>query len=94
MAEGATTTTQGDATDSAAESASDADGSPNAGADPDDVAASPESETYRAVVLLDCYLGKLGDIVELDSAAAHAAQTGGYIDTHPNAIAAAETARA
>ncbi len=48
----------------------------------------------RAAVLVDCYLGKIGDIVELDGKAARAAVDGGYIDPHPSAVAAAEAARA
>lgn len=40
-----------------------------------------------ALVLLDCHYGKCGEVKEFDAVQANALRIGGYIDTHPNAVA-------
>lgn len=42
----------------------------------------------ECAVLLDCIYGKHDDIITLTESEAKAAQAGGYVDTHPNAIKA------
>jgi len=48
-------------------------------------AGSPQK--VLALVLLDCHYGKCGEVKEFDVVQANALRVGGYIDTHPNAVA-------
>jgi hypothetical protein len=45
-------------------------------------------QLIECAVLLDCIYGKHDQIIELTPDEADAAKAGGYVDTHPNAIAA------
>lgn len=55
---------------------------------PDDDASS--GEMVQARVLVDCWLGAVDELVELDPGIAEAAARDGYVDTHPNALAGAK----
>ncbi|WWW34076.1 hypothetical protein V8017_13140 [Stenotrophomonas rhizophila] len=72
-------------------------GAADGGGEPDPSAATtvappaPEAlETVRALVLSDGPFGRCGDVREFDAAHAADIEAGGFIDTHPNAVASAE----
>jgi hypothetical protein len=46
--------------------------------------------TVRALVLSDNAFGRCGEVREFEAAHAAAIEAGGFIDTHPNAVASAE----
>ncbi|WP_417251069.1 hypothetical protein [Castellaniella sp.] len=47
-----------------------------------------KDETVVCAVRMDCIYGKHDDVIELPAPEAQAAQDAGFVDTHPNAIAA------
>ncbi|MEN5265758.1 hypothetical protein [Stenotrophomonas sp. TWI587] len=56
---------------------------------------SPRAQTLpgakvRALVLSDNAFGRCGEVREFDAAHSAAIEAGGFIDTHPNAVASAE----
>jgi hypothetical protein len=57
---------------------------------PDAPAAAPVLRV-KARVLVDGAFGKVNDVAELDAAVAEQAQKDGAVDTHPEAVAYAES---
>lgn len=51
----------------------------------------PAAATVRALVLSDSPFGRCGEVREFDAAHAGTIEAGGFIDTHPNAVASAES---
>lgn len=49
---------------------------------------SAKADTVECAVLYDSIYGKHDDIIKLGPDAAKAAESAGYVDTHPNAIKA------
>lgn len=49
---------------------------------------APKDETVVCAVRMDCIYGKHDDVIELPVPEAQAAEDAGFVDTHPNAIAA------
>lgn len=48
-----------------------------------------ESEPLvECAVRMDCIFGRHDEIIELPASQAQAAEAGGFVDTHPNALAA------
>ncbi|MFT0532433.1 hypothetical protein ACMHYJ_06300 [Castellaniella hirudinis] len=47
-----------------------------------------KADTIECAVRLDCLYGKHDDIIELPAPEAQAACEAGFVDTHPNAVAA------
>ena len=56
--------------------------------EPGDAKDGEPVQLIECAVLLDCIYGKHDDIIQLTPDQADAAKAGGYVDTHPNAIAA------
>lgn len=85
--------TQGQSHESPAQSASaeqpaqDADVTPDQGAT-EKTKGEPEASSVECAVLHDSIYGKHDSIIELPADQAEAAASAGYVDTHPNAIAA------
>ena len=51
-----------------------------------------KADKVKGAVLLDCYLGKMGDVVEFEAEQAEALYRDSFIDTHPTAVKNAEAA--
>ncbi|MFV0283723.1 MAG: hypothetical protein ACK5JE_08045 [Castellaniella sp.] len=47
-----------------------------------------KDETVVCAVRMDCIYGKHDDVIELPAPEAMAAEQAGFVDSHPNAIAA------
>lgn len=74
-----------------ANGAADGSGEPGPSAATTDASPAPEArETVRALVLSDGPFGRCGDVREFDATHAADIEAGGFIDTHPNAVASAK----
>jgi len=51
---------------------------------------APPGKKVRVLVLSDSAFGRCGEVREFDAAHAAVIEAGGFIDTHPNAVASAE----
>lgn len=45
----------------------------------------------KARVLLDCSYGKVDEVIEIEAAELYVAESSGQVDTHPDAVAYAES---
>jgi hypothetical protein len=55
------------------------------------MATKKQAEKTKARVLVDCGYGKVDDVIEIDAADLSVAQASGQVDTHPDAVAYAES---
>jgi len=55
------------------------------------MATKKQAEKTKARVLVDCAYGKVDDVIEIDAADLAVAQASGQVDTHPDAVAYAES---
>ena len=49
------------------------------------------AEKTKARVLLDCAYGKVDEVIEIEAADLAVAEASGQVDTHPDAVAHAES---
>jgi len=55
------------------------------------MATKKRAEKTKARVLLDCAYGKVDEVIEIESADLAVAEASGQVDTHPDAVAYAES---
>lgn len=55
------------------------------------MATKKTAEKTKARVLLDCSYGKVDEVIEIETADLAVAEASGHVDTHPDAVAYAES---